>query len=100
MPWGNVQRLYAQRAEQSWRRGRAWDRIGSMVSVDSSVDFSLLDVPRSVPVEDPEAYLRAAIAWHFGEDTGSPFWLRIAQTLNFHPLADIHASPAARLFPN
>ena len=28
---------------------------------------------------DPEAYLRTAIAWHFGADTGSPFWLRAAQ---------------------
>ena len=42
----------------------------------ANIDFSLLDVPRSVPVEDPEAYLHAAIAWHFGEDTGSAFWLR------------------------
>jgi phenylacetate-coenzyme A ligase PaaK-like adenylate-forming protein len=71
-----------------------------MVSVDSSVDFSLLDVPRSVSVEDPEAYLRAAIAWHFGEDTGSPFWLRIAQTLDFNPLTDIQTFPDLRVFPN
>ena len=71
-----------------------------MASVDFSVDFSLLDVPRSVPVADPEAYLRAAIAWHFGEHTGSPFWLRIAQTLNFNPLTDINAFADLRLFPN
>ena len=42
----------------------------------ADIDFSLLDSPRSEPVKDPEAYLRAAIAWHFGEDTGSAFWLR------------------------
>jgi phenylacetate-coenzyme A ligase PaaK-like adenylate-forming protein len=66
----------------------------------ANVDFSLLDVPRSVPVEDPEAYLRAAIAWHFGEDTGSPFWLRSAQTLNFNPLTDINTFMDLRLFPN
>ena len=52
-------------------------------------DFSLLDVPRSAPPDDPEAYLRAAIAWHFGEDTGCRFWLRTARTLNFNPLNDI-----------
>jgi phenylacetate-coenzyme A ligase PaaK-like adenylate-forming protein len=62
--------------------------------------FSLLDVPRSVPVADPEAYLRAAMAWHFGADTGSPFWLRTAQTLNFDPLTDVKSFADLRLFPN
>jgi hypothetical protein len=66
----------------------------------ADIDFSLLDVPRSVPVEDPEAYLRAAIAWHFGEDTGSPFWLRTAKTLTFNPLTDIWTFADLRLFPN
>jgi len=66
----------------------------------ANIDFSLLDVPRSASVEDPEAYLRAAMAWHFGEDTGSRFWLRIAQTLNFNPLTDIKAFADLRLFPN
>jgi phenylacetate-coenzyme A ligase PaaK-like adenylate-forming protein len=71
-----------------------------MGHVVSEVDFSLLDVPRSVPVDDPEAYLRTAIAWHFGADTGSPFWLRTAKTLNFDPLADVQAFTDLRLFPN
>ncbi|MGA9678427.1 MAG: phenazine antibiotic biosynthesis protein [Mycobacterium sp.] len=66
----------------------------------ADIDFSLLDVPRSVPIDDPEAYLRAAMAWHFGEDTGSPFWLRTAKTLNFNPLTDIHTFADLRLFPN
>jgi phenylacetate-coenzyme A ligase PaaK-like adenylate-forming protein len=66
----------------------------------ADIDFSLLDVPRSVPIDDPEAYLRAAMAWHFGEDTGSPFWLCTAQTLNFNPLTDIQTFPDLRLFPN
>lgn len=66
----------------------------------ADVDFSLLDVPRPVPVEDPGAYLRAAIAWHFGQDTGSPFWLRSAETLNFNPLTDINTFADLRLFPN
>ncbi|WP_068181094.1 AMP-binding protein [Mycobacterium sp. UM_CSW] len=63
-------------------------------------DFSLLDVPRSAPVADPEAYLRAAMAWHFGEDTGSRFWLRTAETLNFDPLTDVKTFADLRLFPN
>jgi phenylacetate-coenzyme A ligase PaaK-like adenylate-forming protein len=64
------------------------------------IDFSLLDVPRSVTVYDPEAYLRAAIAWHFGADTGSAFWLRTAKTLDFDPLTDIKTFTDLRLFPN
>jgi phenylacetate-coenzyme A ligase PaaK-like adenylate-forming protein len=66
----------------------------------ADIDFSLLDVPRSAPIDDPEAYLRAAVAWHFGEDTGSPFWLRTAQTLNFNPLTDVKSVADLRLFPN
>jgi phenylacetate-coenzyme A ligase PaaK-like adenylate-forming protein len=64
------------------------------------IDFSVLDVPRTVPVADPEAYLRTAVAWHFGADTGSPFWLRTAATLKFNPLTDIQTFADLRLFPN
>jgi phenylacetate-coenzyme A ligase PaaK-like adenylate-forming protein len=63
-------------------------------------DLSLLDVPRSVPIEDPEAYLAAAMAWHFGQDTGSRFWLRIAQTLDFNPRTDVKSFADLRMFPN
>jgi phenylacetate-coenzyme A ligase PaaK-like adenylate-forming protein len=65
-----------------------------------SPDFTLLDVPRAAPVENPEDFLRAAIAWHFGSDTGSPFWLRIAETLAFNPLTDVNTFADLRLFPN
>lgn len=71
-----------------------------MADVFAGADFSLLDVPRSVPVKDPEAYLRAAVAWHFGEDTGSSFWLRTADTLDFNPLTDVTTYDDLRLFPN
>src|SRR5271154_6192854 len=63
-------------------------------------DFSLLDVPRLAPVDEPEAYLRAAIAWHFGEETGSAFWLRTARTLDFNPVTDVNTFTDLRLFPN
>jgi phenylacetate-coenzyme A ligase PaaK-like adenylate-forming protein len=66
----------------------------------ADIDFSLLDVPRSTPVHDPQAYLHAAIAWHFGEDTGCTFWLDTASTLNFNPLTDINTFADLRLFPN
>jgi phenylacetate-coenzyme A ligase PaaK-like adenylate-forming protein len=64
------------------------------------IDFSLLDVPREEQVSDLDAFLRAAIAWHFGEDTGSPFWLRAAKTLNFDPLTDIATFDDLQMFPN
>jgi hypothetical protein len=66
----------------------------------ADIDFALLDVPRPEPVDDPEAYLRAAIAWHFGEDTGSAFWLRTAARLDFDPIADVNTFADLRLFPN
>jgi phenylacetate-coenzyme A ligase PaaK-like adenylate-forming protein len=66
----------------------------------ADIDYSLLDVPRDAPPEDPEAYLRAAIAWHFGTDTGSPFWIRIARTLEFDPLTDLRTFADLRRFPN
>ena len=63
-------------------------------------DFSLLDVPRETPPADADAYLRAAIAWHFGADTGSPFWLRATGDLGFDPLTDVRTFDDLRLFPN
>ncbi len=66
----------------------------------AGIDFSLLDVPRERPVDDPDAFLRAAIAWHFGEETGSEFWLRAATNLDFDPLTDIETFDDLRRFPN
>ena len=63
-------------------------------------DFSILDVPRTIPPADADTYLRTAMAWHFGADTGSAFWLRIAKDLDFDPVADIHTFADLRLFPN
>ena len=64
------------------------------------VDFTLLDVPRDVPPADADDYLRAAIAWHFGADTGSPFWLRAAEELPFDPVTDVRTFADLGLFPN
>jgi phenylacetate-coenzyme A ligase PaaK-like adenylate-forming protein len=64
------------------------------------IDFALLDVPREAAIENPDAYLRAAVAWHFGADTGSPFWLRAAKDLDFNPLTDVHTFTDLRFFPN
>lgn len=85
-----------RRTKSSFKSARLLRQDGGM----AEIDFSLLDVPRTVPVVDPEAYLRAAIAWHFGQDTGSPFWLRMAPNLEFDPLTDVNGFDDLRLFPN
>jgi phenylacetate-coenzyme A ligase PaaK-like adenylate-forming protein len=76
------------------------DRMGGMADSDPTADFALLDVPRSTPPVDADAYLRAAIAWHFGGDTGSTFWLQAAKGLDFDPLTDVRTFADLRLFPN
>jgi hypothetical protein len=63
-------------------------------------DFSLLDIPRNEPPADADDYLRTAIAWHFGVDTGSPYWLRTAPTLGFDPLCEVTTFEDLRRFPN
>jgi hypothetical protein len=49
---------------------------------------------------DSYQYLRAAMEWHFGEETGSAFWLKRAKTLDFNPLTTIHSYDDLRRFPN
>jgi phenylacetate-coenzyme A ligase PaaK-like adenylate-forming protein len=63
-------------------------------------DFSLLDLPRTQPITDADAYLRAAIAWHFEPATGSPYWLRRAETLDFDPLTEVTTFADLAKFPN
>lgn len=62
-------------------------------------DFAILDLPAEAS-PDPEEYLRAAMHWHFGPETGSPFWLRRAETLGFDPRSDVSTFADLRLFPN
>jgi hypothetical protein len=63
-------------------------------------DLSLIDLPRLRPVEDPLAYLRAALRWHFSPRTGSPYWLRRAKTLGFDPRTDVKSFQDLALFPD
>lgn len=49
---------------------------------------------------DPDELTRAAMAWHFDPATGSPFWLRRAQSLDFDPRTDITTYADLRRFPN
>jgi len=66
----------------------------------ATADFSILDVPRATPPQDADAFLQAAIASHFGPDTGSRFWLRITEHLDFDPLADVRTYADLARFPN
>jgi phenylacetate-coenzyme A ligase PaaK-like adenylate-forming protein len=66
----------------------------------SNADFSLIDLPRTEPIDDPQAYLQVAVRWHFGAKTGSRYWLRRAKTLDFNPLADVKTFEDLALFPN
>ncbi|MDH3403294.1 MAG: hypothetical protein OES32_06140 [Acidobacteriota bacterium] len=36
-----------------------------------------------------DAHVREMVAWHFGPDTGSPFWLERAERLDFDPRREI-----------
>ncbi|WP_329454981.1 AMP-binding protein [Streptomyces sp. NBC_01497] len=67
------------------------------MSVTSGVP--VLDLPLGEP-RDPDEFLRAAMAWHFGPETGSPFWLSRAATLGFDPRTDVKTLDDLALFPN
>jgi phenylacetate-coenzyme A ligase PaaK-like adenylate-forming protein len=66
----------------------------------SDTDFSLLDVPRKAPIDQADEYLRAAMAWHFGAQTGSAFWLGKLNELDFDPLIDVTTFEDLWRFPN
>ncbi|MEW1688470.1 AMP-binding protein [Streptomyces sp. NPDC091265] len=46
------------------------------------------------------AFVREMMRWHFGPETGSPFWLKRAGTLDFDPLTDVRDFDDLSLFPN
>ncbi|MFF3767069.1 phenazine antibiotic biosynthesis protein [Streptomyces sp. NPDC001922] len=59
----------------------------------------VLDLPFDV-TPDPDEFVRAAMEWHFSPETGSPYWLRRAQSLDFDPRRDIKTHADLTLFPN
>jgi len=59
----------------------------------------ILDLPFDV-TPDPDEFIKAAMEWHFNPETGSPFWLRKAETLDFDPRADVKSHHDLWLFPN
>jgi hypothetical protein len=59
----------------------------------------VLDCPMN-EVPDPQALIQAAMQWHFSPQTGSPYWLQRAKTLNFDPRRDVRTFADLALFPN
>jgi phenylacetate-coenzyme A ligase PaaK-like adenylate-forming protein len=49
---------------------------------------------------DPDEFIRAAMDWHFSHSTGSPFWLKRAESLEFDPRSDVKSFDDLTLFPN
>jgi phenylacetate-coenzyme A ligase PaaK-like adenylate-forming protein len=56
------------------------------------------DVPSVHP--DPDAFIRSAMAWHFGPTTGARFWLERAKSFEFDPRVDVKSFEDLTLFPN
>ena len=46
-----------------------------------------------------DALIRAAMDWHFDPATGSPYWLRRAETLTFDPRDDVNCHADLARFP-
>ena len=49
---------------------------------------------------DPDEFIQAAMDWHFSPETGSPFWLERARSLEFDPRTDVRSFDDLTLFPN
>jgi hypothetical protein len=49
---------------------------------------------------DVDALVRRLMRWHFGADTGSPFWLAQAASLGFDPLTEVRGRADLDRFPD
>ncbi len=46
-----------------------------------------------------DAQVRDVVKWHFGPDTGTPFWLEKAKSFTFDPLKDVNGWDDIKKFP-
>jgi phenylacetate-coenzyme A ligase PaaK-like adenylate-forming protein len=60
---------------------------------------SALELPFDVR-PDPDEFIRGAMDWHFSVETGSPYWLQRAKSLEFDPRTDVTSFDDLSLFPN
>ncbi|MDR2988136.1 MAG: long-chain fatty acid--CoA ligase [Nocardiopsaceae bacterium] len=59
--------------------------------------------PFLAPTASPDSeqdFFSAAMEWHFNPRTGSPFWLKIADSLDFDPRRSVRSHVDLRRFPN
>lgn len=47
-----------------------------------------------------DRHVRNQMEWHFGSESGSPFWLRKRDTLEFDPISDVRGGNDLLLFPD
>jgi hypothetical protein len=79
--------------------------MGRQVTMTTSLAFrantrvSVIDLPRTEPIDDPQAALQLAVHWHFGSDTGLRYWLNRAKTLEFNSLTVAMADNLQHLRP-
>jgi len=66
-----------------------------MMTTDS---FTEIFEPQHDAAPPLDELVRAAMRWHFSADTGSPYWLRRAEQLDFNPLQDINTFADLRMF--
>ena len=48
--------------------------------------------------EQLDAQVREVVRWHFGPETGTPFWLERAKSFKFDPLKDVKGFDDLKLF--
>jgi phenylacetate-coenzyme A ligase PaaK-like adenylate-forming protein len=58
-----------------------------------------LDQAIAAAKETLDAHTREIVQWHFGDDTGCPFWLEKKRELNFDPLTEVNCYDDIRKFP-
>ena len=46
-----------------------------------------------------DEHTREIVQWHFGDDTGSQFWLEKKKTFDFDPLTDVTCFDDLKKFP-
>ncbi len=66
--------------------------------------MNVLETPISHKIrktrEQLDAHVREMVRWHFGPETGCPFWLEFAQRLNFDPRKEIGGYDDLKLLGN
>jgi acyl-CoA synthetase (AMP-forming)/AMP-acid ligase II len=63
------------------------------------VHSSVLELPVDVR-PDPDAFIQAAMEWHFSPETGSRFWLERARSFGFDPRTDVRSFDDLARFRN